>query len=334
MPKEISHIYFAQQILDILPEEIQETISKHKELYFYGSVAPDIYYYYLPLNKSYQKLAKMDIGKKIHDSSNNLQPIHHLLDDLKNYPYELKNKILCFVAGYLTHVAADIVFHPYIYSITGHYFHNDSKIQNFAQRNHRLFETCMDLFILKKIYKQSIKEFSLHQKLTIPKKDSVILDHFGKAIKQSFLDNIFSEYLVVKFTHYCYKMHISLIKLFQKNFIPKLLFGIQKELYKHSTFVLFYYDFDFCNHFDYENFDPAPHPVTNETITGNFYTFTENIKKIGYQFITSIFEAIYERPYLPQEWEKLIPHYSLNTGLVGIHIDEMKHFHIHHGFQV
>jgi len=66
MPKEISHIYFSEEIQKGLRAEIQTILEKHKNLYYYGSSSPDLFYYYLPLKKKRISRIRFIGHRKIH----------------------------------------------------------------------------------------------------------------------------------------------------------------------------------------------------------------------------------------------------------------------------
>jgi hypothetical protein len=333
MPKEISHIYFADEIKKELKSEIQEILNQNLQIYYYGSTAPDLFYYYLPLKKQWNELGKIPWGLYIHDDKNNLNPIYELLEWEKNnlFPH-LKNKIFSFVAGYLTHVAADTIFHPYIYSLTGHYYHSDPELQKKYQRNHRIFETLMDLFILENIYKTTIRKFSLLEKITISKENREILFLYGKSLKDTFFPEI-NDQSMGKFTELCYNYHIKLVYLFQKELLIKIL-SLFKNLHSEieNHLCLFYWNHLKKYNIHFYQFEPVPHPITEETIEGNFFEFTEKIKKRGIFFLESAYEYI-----INQKWDKSflkekIPPYSLNTGLIQISSENMQYFKLHPAF--
>ena len=325
MPKEISHIYFSEEIQKGLRPEIQTILEKHKNLYYYGSTSPDLFYYYLPLKKEFYELGTLDIGKYIHDDKENMTPIYKLLEWAKNDENQ-RWLIFTFVAGYLTHVAADTIFHPYIYSITGHYYNPDIKLQKLAQRNHRIFETKMDQFILERIYKMSLKDFQLIKKLSLTPQQKEILKFYGKAIQESFFPSI-EEKKMMDFSLFCYNNQMMLIKLFQNQPLVSILGLIKKFHFEIENHLCLCYG----NHLDeykvdFETFEPAPHPITGEIIEGNFFSFRDKIQERGILFIESMYDFIINKRLDLEFLKKQIPHYSLNTGMIQISHLEMKYF--------
>ncbi len=330
MPKEISHIYFSEEIQKSLNEDIKNILSQHMNLYYYGSTSPDIFYYYLPNKKLSQKITSIDWGSLIHDDSNNMEPIYRLLNLAKTSEY--KNEIFCFVGGYLTHVAADTIFHPYIYSITGYYYDKNPSLQKEYQRNHRLFETIMDIYILNNIYKLSLKDFKLSKKLLLSNSELKILFLYGKSLKDFFYPEI-DDKEMEDYVYYCYNNHIKLTKIFQKTWLVNLLIPLKKyskEL--DSILALCYGNHPESKYIDFLKFFEAPHPIHNTIIQGNFFEFLEKIKKRGRDFIHAIYEFLYKDKNL-NEVKQLIPNYSLNTGEIKISHEQMKYFNIHPAFR-
>jgi hypothetical protein len=56
---------------------------------------------------------------------------------------------VAFVAGFLTHMALDMTFHPWIYAATGQYYASDTAERRLAMTRHRLLETWLDMHWLK-----------------------------------------------------------------------------------------------------------------------------------------------------------------------------------------
>ncbi len=331
MPKEISHIYFAEEIKKTLSSGIQKIIDEHIHLYRYGSSSPDLFYYTLP-SKKYQKLQNLDIGSKIHDDINNLSPIYDLLKKAKKSNTE-KNKLFSFVCGYLTHVAVDTYFHPYIYSITGHYFHTDSKKQKEYQANHRLYETCLDLFILKEFYKVSIKDFRLKKRLFLKKHQESILKEYALSIYESFFkkNHFIDEKELIQYAYQCYKNQKRLVSLFLKKRLISFL--KQLPLLKEQTSLI---ALCYIEHYEYHQLNfwklESIHPVSQKNINYHFSDITKLILNRGKQFIESAYRFVYTESLSFSDLCKKIPHYSLNTGMIRTPTTKMKYFNIHPAF--
>ncbi len=138
MPKEITHIFFAEKILERLRKEVQKVIKNHPNVYYFGSISPDLFYYYIPSNKKFKDIENLKLGERIHNSSENL---FSLILRIINADNPSRNILFSFLSGYLTHVATDIFFHPYIYHITGNYNDEHPEERKHSQRRQRYNET-------------------------------------------------------------------------------------------------------------------------------------------------------------------------------------------------
>ncbi len=139
MPKEIAHISIARSVVEKLPDQslFSRAISGCPNLFLYGAVAPDTFYYYLlgPDLRSTQKLTK-----PFHTSDSScLDPVFNLLR-INGHD---KDKTLAFTGGLLSHMATDTVFHPMIYYFCGH---DDLHVG--ATARHRAFETALDFYFI------------------------------------------------------------------------------------------------------------------------------------------------------------------------------------------
>ncbi|MFN3603399.1 MAG: zinc dependent phospholipase C family protein [Leptonema sp. (in: bacteria)] len=331
MPKEIAHIFFSENILKILRKEIQKIVKENINLYYFGSSSPDLYYYSIPI-KRFRHIYDLNVGSKIHDDPNNLSPIHNLLQKAKSNTKE-KDKIFSFVAGYLTHVAVDTYYHPYIYSITGHYFDSDIEKQKIYQKNHRIYETCLDLFIVKEFYKISLKELSLKDKLFLQKQQEPILKEYATSIYESFLDKRLSLKEFVDYTYICYRTQKILVSFFLKT---KLIHGLRILPWINKRFssilALCYIEHPEKHQFDFWNLE-FQHPINGNKIKTNLDQIKTSIQKRGKRLIEFSYDFVYKDQYSFSQLKEAIPHYSLNTGLISIPNTKMKYFRIHHAFK-
>lgn len=330
MPKEISHLFFAEKIKEKLPNAIQKILEENINIYYYGSSLPDMYYYIIP-SKKFRYFEELDIGNKIHDSKNNLAPIYDLLQNAQKNSQK-KDKIFSIVSGFLTHVAADTFFHPYIYHITGNYYDSDPKKQKEYQRNHRLYETCLDFYILKEHYNTPIKNFPLLEKLFLKKEEEVILKDYALSIYNSFIRNNNLENFI-NFTYHCYYNHKKLLSLFLKETLAKIINSIPILNQKLSSITaLFYLNQNHKYNFDFENYE-FKDPVDGKIISYNFNEILKKIQSRGKNFILSAFNFVYEQKISFKELREKIPNYSLNTGKIQIPYTRMQYFQLHPVFK-
>ena len=136
MPKEITHIALAEALHRHLPPDslFHGPVKTHLHLFLYGSVAPDVPYFYVwgPDTKAIQKLTQ-----PFHTSD--ATALVSILNFLNRFP-EKDPGALAFAAGLCCHILSDTHFHPMVY-----YFAGMDDVHQGATTRHRFFETAMDL---------------------------------------------------------------------------------------------------------------------------------------------------------------------------------------------
>jgi len=132
MGKERTHIVIAQTVYSkIEVPEIKEIIKDNLEWYFFGCIAPDVFYYSKDPNLVY-------ISDCLHGKNGFLT--NKIVFDLAK-DCNLDN-VKAFIMGYLTHCVFDMSIHPIINSFFGDYYNNIE-----AKAKHRQIETELDLLL-------------------------------------------------------------------------------------------------------------------------------------------------------------------------------------------
>lgn len=141
MPKEIAHWYIAGLTADSLrgpgaqDEAISASIASYPEDYLIGAVAYDSPFYTMGMRdrKRFASIANTLHGVAGEDTFLPFQRVLETIDAGR------PSTALAFLAGALTHYAADVTIHPYV----GYYCIGTENVE----RSHRAFETMADLFI-------------------------------------------------------------------------------------------------------------------------------------------------------------------------------------------
>jgi hypothetical protein len=137
MPKENTHLWFAHDLLDYLPEaSLRGDISHSIDEYHLGSFIPDTFFY--SRTKSIENVSEVLHGKA---GSLTNTVIFRVLDEA------MTGRDIAFILGYISHCALDIVFHPMINSLSGDYYDEDPREREKAVTLHRRIETCIDVEI-------------------------------------------------------------------------------------------------------------------------------------------------------------------------------------------
>lgn len=176
MPKEITHCLFAEKSVHALAasdfparretgREILFLFEKQKEALLYGSVAPDIFYYDVPMPWEKKKTPRGAVWGDLVHGAHGEDALHHvreMLRVLKNPALQVPltgnralkrdehSLLVLFVMGYLAHVALDTLLHPFVYYYSGNYYADDRAEKRRVEARHRALETVYDLYNLER----------------------------------------------------------------------------------------------------------------------------------------------------------------------------------------
>ena len=116
MPKELTHWILADRALAGLSNDsrLRELIQKHHDCYLGGAVLPDTLLHHVRGPHAATALA---LAKQFHDSAGNSYAPLILAE--QRFPDGLPPAVLACLLGVITHMQADIVFHPFVYALTG-----------------------------------------------------------------------------------------------------------------------------------------------------------------------------------------------------------------------
>ena len=141
MPKELTHWHIAERTASIFREgdsrdPARASIESYPEAFLLGAVAYDTPFYAIA---SKHKSVFAAVGNDLHGVSgeDTLERFRRIAPSVDSSAPAAPT---AFFAGALTHYTADTTIHPLV-----NYFCDGTP---FPQRNHRAFETCMDLFVI------------------------------------------------------------------------------------------------------------------------------------------------------------------------------------------
>jgi len=137
MPKENTHIHFADTLLESLSDgPRKEILTSHLKEYYLGAISPDIYFYH-------RDESKTKISASLHGC--NGEKTNGIIMAMLKAPQGPKD--FAFAAGYMTHTVLDMTFHPVIYYLAGNYYDEDPIKEASAQYRHRYLETALDMVV-------------------------------------------------------------------------------------------------------------------------------------------------------------------------------------------
>jgi len=136
MPKELTHWILADRALAGLKNggRLRGLLMNHHDSYLGGAVLPDTL---LHLTRGPHATTALTLARQFHDTAGN--SFAPLIRAEQRFPDGLPPATLACLLGVITHMQADIVFHPFVYALTG-----TARIG----RHYRL-ETDMDVHFLK-----------------------------------------------------------------------------------------------------------------------------------------------------------------------------------------
>ena len=138
MPRDITHVILADEAASRIKSQ---EISSNMNAFHMGCVADDSFLYSL----SPQLSTKLHGGFGA-DTRAVILEMMKLLRAEKNPTKAAEKK--AFLCGYVCHMAADQVFHPLIYSISGSHIGN-KKLSKISKACHRYAETWLDLYFMR-----------------------------------------------------------------------------------------------------------------------------------------------------------------------------------------
>jgi len=140
MPAAYTHFSIAKNVLERLSPPLKAAVASLK-LYFFGAQGADFCFFYRALHPS-----EINFGRFLHNRGSyefflTLEPCARRNSDLLSYAF-----------GYITHYAADCIFHPYVYHVSGK-----------SPVKHTLSEGALDFYFSRKLAKDNPSPNALHK---------------------------------------------------------------------------------------------------------------------------------------------------------------------------
>ncbi|NTU98395.1 zinc dependent phospholipase C family protein [Candidatus Falkowbacteria bacterium] len=306
MPKENTHLYFANELLKkINQEQIFGIIQKNIEAYYFGSVAPDTFYYS-------SKASIRKISETMHGRSGNMT--NEIVFEMLKAAREKKSETdLAFIFGYLTHCSLDITFHPIIYYLSGNYYDPDPKKSNEAVYLHRHLETYLDVQVNSSFYFNDLISYQILRSLSFSQYISTTFNISFKEIENTL------------------KRKAKVHRLLRNNFILDLLY-IFYRIVKRSSWAkfkiflgIFYGNLTRDNRIIPKviNYRDV---VTGEEKVTTIYDLFSQAGTLAVEYIATA-NAYYHHQIRQVEAKEIIRGESLNTGHVGTPASELRYFY-------
>ena len=177
MAAENTHIYLADQIKgEIGNHSLKALLDDHKDYYFFGSIFPDILFY------SKDRLL-FTMAYNLHGEDG--IPTHQIVFDILDKARSKKDrKNFSFIAGFLTHYAVDMTFHPVIFYISGYKAEGNKKEQDRSSYLHWHYEADINRQINHSFRLDRMIRPELIRDLSIPEVLGIEKRALGKAMRR------------------------------------------------------------------------------------------------------------------------------------------------------
>ncbi len=303
MPRDITHVILADEAAKTVKSM---EISRNFDAFHMGCVAEDAFLYSLSPH----------LSSRLHGGvgDDTRAVVLEMMDQLKKErnPCDVAEK-KAFIYGYLCHMAADITFHPLVYSISGSHLKGDSAL---SKACHRYAETWLDLHLMSD-KKLSFKNFRPFRKIITSRAMRIRLDDFFtdcyqaalKAKKHTWGDNF---NLQTQF-HVGMTRQFFVDKITRNQTVAKILRKLDKVL--NSRLKLFTSGFYIFGRDIPERLIAGSyvHPVTGERVKKSLKELEEEAVMRSVQFIRAA--DCYIRTGDREAFLKKVPNINLDTGM-------------------
>ncbi len=328
MGKEISHIILAEQsalsLGDPGKDDLAAALGEFPHSFHFGSIAADTFFYAMRI--PFLEAGFPCCGDRLHGVEGNDTSVTllHMLRKLKNNPRDpMFREKLAFVCGFLTHIALDTVMHPCVYYFSGNYYHQCPEERAKATTRHRLIESWLDLFFLRKTSTavgefRPLAEIRRHSRLNL-----ALLRFFFK----SFARAEQADESLWKYLQRGYNVQMFLNSKYPDPAWGRMV-GAANRLLKgrlNALLALFY-------PWDYREIPPEiidfrfyRHPVTGEELAASPDRLWEMARERSIDFLEAVREYIFRDGDL-ERLTGVIKGYSLSMGLVGVPISDAGYF--------
>ena len=161
MPFENTHLFLADKVLKSLQnEDLTEILKEHLDYYYLGSIFPDTLFYARD-----DKLSQ--VAFRLHGDDG--QPTNRFVFDVLDRIREQGSlRDFAFAAGFLTHCAADITFHPVVFYISGYMPDASEQAKQRTSFLHWQYETLIDQLLNDRFRLEELVQPSLVRDLAAP----------------------------------------------------------------------------------------------------------------------------------------------------------------------
>lgn len=315
MPRDLTHVMLAEDIRNNLPVEVRQCAETCESVFHMGAISHDSFLYGSDSNLS----TKMHGGF----GEDTRKVVLTMLDDIRQEkdPEKL-NREKAFAFGFLTHMAVDSVFHPFVYSVAGSQVRKnnpDPEHVKQAKTRHRYVETWLDIHFLKE-KKHRLQAFKPFKKLMNKDQDRRLATQF-------FCKNYQKAFHIDEDLTRVYKNSMA-VQLFIGRVTKNQTMG--KMLRRLDDFldgrlgmaVSGFYQQDRKMPVQLKDFTSFKHPVTGQAVHKTLSDLTREAVQRGTDFILAAEKYIMNGNR--REFLKSVPNINLDTGIENTKLEDIK----------
>jgi len=305
MPGFLTHYIAGQTVMSSAGPKITRKINKYDRLFNLGTQGPDIFFYYLPgiIRKN-----SRNIGGEMHSNDLGIF-IAHMAYIAKKTGSPKCDCIFSYTAGLIMHYLVDVHAHPYVYAKV--YKEGAPKIKNSA--DHRHFETCIDIALLKLLCGEKPAEYSQWELINAETEHmATAAKAMSHAIRKVYRRKIPSRHVYQAMQH---MIKLTWLLRSRKGRRKKWTALVENITIGENIFSSLVHDQEVDNSIDYLNSKHAPWqppwgaPACTDSFADRFMAATNE----GLQLITALHDYVYGDLTL-QALGKILGNRSLQTG--------------------
>lgn len=160
MPASITHELLAEEALDQLSSGARKSILHAPPYYFLGAQGFDLFFFYEPIFGRGENLGKRLHRRQVYEFFSSASRA------LTNFTGEAFEKSLAYALGFCTHLAGDVVFHPFVYNYLAE---NEEK-----KHAHQRIENDWDVYFLRELKSRSAVRHEYPFDLKVIAKEGVL----------------------------------------------------------------------------------------------------------------------------------------------------------------
>ena len=315
MPRDLTHIMLAEDIRNKLPAEMRQCAERCESVFHMGAISHDSFLY--GINSKLSTKMHGGFGDDTRDV------VLLMSDDIRQEKDpELQKKKKAFVYGFLTHMAVDSVFHPFVYSVSGSQIPKNNPDQEhvkLAKTRHRYVETWLDIHFLKE-KKHRLQAYKPLKKLMNNDKDrKLAADFFCRNYQKAF--NIDEDLTRVYKNSMAVQLFIG--RVTKNQTMGKMLRRLDDFLDgRLGMAVSGFYQQDRKMPDQLKEFTSFKHPVTGQTVHKTLTDLTQEAVQRGTDFILAAEKYI--KSGNRQEFLRSFPNINLDTGVENTKLADIR----------